>query len=161
MTAEESLKLLVELTAAYPATRMPTETAVVWRTWLQALPYAEAKRAVAMVCAQQDFPTVHQMIAACGITAEPVLALLVAAKDGGYEIVRDDTSKNGWRSSREALPEPPKVRTPMPADVKESIQAALAKIEARHVNGRPGTLTVDPAIEAELREANQRFEAAS
>lgn len=133
MTAQQALSLLAELAAAYPATKMPTESAVVWRTWLQALPYAEARRAVSMVCAQQDFPTVHQMIAACGITSEPVLAMLVAAKDGGYEILRDDTTKHGWRSSREALREPERKGVPCPPEIREQIQGYIAKLAEKRV----------------------------
>lgn len=133
MTTEQAGRCLVELAAAFPSVRLPKETIAVWRQWLEALPHAEAKRAVALVCAQHDFPTVHQLIAACGISSEPVLAMLVAAKDGGFEIVRDDTDKHGWRSSRGALTEPVHEGVPCPPDIREQIKGYIGKLAEKRV----------------------------
>lgn len=133
MTSEQAGRCLVELAAAFPSVRLPKETIAVWRQWLEALPVAEAKRAVSLVCAQHDFPTVHQMIAACGIASEPVLAMLVTAKDGGFELVRDDTNRHGWRTSRDALPEPPRVGVPCPPEIREQIQGYIGKLAEKRV----------------------------
>lgn len=147
MTPTEAAKVMIELTAAFPATRMPAETVNVWRKWLEALPAAEARRAVLLVSAQEDFPTVHQMIAACGISSEPVVAMLVAAREGGYELVRDDRARHGWRTSQDALPGGTPTGVPIPPDVRKQIKARLAQLaESKRLREpRPESREIDLA----------------
>lgn len=160
MNAEQAARCMVELSAAFPSVRLPRETIAVWRQWLEALPFVEAKRAVSLVCAQHDFPTVHQMIAACGISSEPVLAMLVAAKEGGFELVRDDTSKHGWRTSMDALPEPVNQGVPCPPEIKAEIREKLARLAAKRVAEGAERPEVKPdQLAAELAMADARFNA--
>lgn len=160
MNAEQAARCVVELTAAFPSVRLPKETVVVWRQWLEALPYQEARRAVSLVCAQHDFPTVHQMVAACGISSEPVLAMLVAAKDGGFELVRDDSARHGWRTSRDALPEPEPTGVPCPPEIKADIREKLARLAAKRVDaGAERSEVGDGHLAAELAAADARFNA--
>jgi hypothetical protein len=130
MSPQEAGRLLAEIAAAYPAMKMPKETALVWRSWLEALPYDLARFAVLTVCAKQDWPKVSDVVAACGIGSEQAMALLVAAKEGGYEIVRADNAI-GWTTTRKALPEAEETHgppIPMPDDVRERIRAAINRI---------------------------------
>lgn len=176
MKPDEALALHRRLVDAFPTARslMTPGNAQEWKAWLLALPYEVAAPAMTTLIAGSDFPAIHQFLAACGFDCgperyggpmknTPAMALLSAARDGGYELVRDPNSPHGWRSSREALPEPPRVRTPMPPEVKASIARSLAKMETRMTRGRPdgSALTVDPHIEAELAAVDAAFRAVS
>lgn len=160
MKPDEALRLHKRLIDAFPTVRslMTPGNAVEWRSWFEALPLEVAAPAMTMLIAGSDFPAVHQFLSACGfdcgperaggpLKVTPAFAMLAAARDGGYELVRDPEAPHGWRPAREALPEPPRVRTPMPEDVRQQMKAALAKMNSRHVNGG-NPLTVDAVMSA-------------
>lgn len=110
------MQLQKRLADAYPTQRalFTGENASEWKGWLLALPYADASRAITYLIAGSDFPNVHQFLQGCGFDCSPeyrggpmkitpALAMLVAARDGGYELARDAQSPHGWRSSQGAL----------------------------------------------------------
>jgi hypothetical protein len=131
VTSVQAGQLLVELAAAYPQMKLPVETVRVWRSWLEAMPFEETRRGLLVVCAKEEFPKITHVIAAAGIASEQAVSMLVAARDGGYEIVRDDKAPHGWSTTRRALPEPEETHGPsiaMPDDVRERIRAAINRI---------------------------------
>jgi hypothetical protein len=134
VTSMEAGKLLVELGAAYPQMKLPLESAKVWRSWLEAMPYQDTRRGLLVVCAREEFPKITHVIAAAGIVSEQAVSMLVAARDGGYAIVRDDQAPHGWRTTRDALPAAPTAgygpSIPMPEDVRRKIEAAVGRIVA-------------------------------
>lgn len=131
MNRKEAAGLLMKIVSAYPSLPFPKATVAEWEEWLLALPYDVGRRGVLTVCASEDFPKIPALIRACGIGSEPVMAMLVAAKDGGFELVRDETAQLGWRTTRDALPAPEQTHgepIPMPEEVRQRIKAAIHRI---------------------------------
>lgn len=175
MKPAEAMALHKRLVDAFPTVRSlasgdnPKE----WRSWFEALPFEDAARALTIVIAGSDFPTVHQFLAACGFDCgpqriggslrpiTPAFAMLMAARDGGYELVRDHDSPHGWRSSRPGLPEPEVVPVPCPPEVKAQMREALNKISERTVPPIDTARNASDrrALEYELAAADARFNA--
>lgn len=141
MKPEQALALHKRLVDAYPTMRslMTPGNATEWRSWLEALPFADASRALTTVIAREDFPTIHQLLAAIGFDGDPKrpptpqMQMLIAARDGKYELVRDPQSTHGWRSSLDQLPEPAHVAVPMPPEVREQIQGYIGRLAEKRV----------------------------
>lgn len=174
MKAADALKLHKRLIDAFPMARSLAVggNADEWRGWFQALPFEDASRALTLLIAGSDFPTIHQFLSACGFDCgpekpggpmklTPAVAMLQSARDGGYELVRDPQSPHGWRSSMDALPEPEHERTPMPEDVRASIREKLARLAAKKVPEIDVAKNAGDraALEAELAMADAQFQA--
>lgn len=132
MTREQAGELLLKIVRAYPAVPFPKGTIAEWEEWLLALPYDVGRRAVLTVCASEDFPKIPALIRACGIGSEQAKALLIGAKDGGYEIVQADNAI-GWTTTRKALAAPEDQHgepVPMPAEAREKMLAAMGRLAA-------------------------------
>lgn len=175
MKPDEALTLhkrLIDAFPTLPSLRMG-ENPKEWRAWLEALPFEDASRGITHVIAGSDYPTIHQFLAACGFDCgperpgqpmrpvTPAFALLMAARDGGYELVRDHDSPHGWRSSRPGLPEPEVVPVPCPPEIKAQMREALHKISERTVPpiGTARNASDRRALEYELAAADARFRA--
>lgn len=131
MTSVQAGRLLVELAAAYPQMKLPVETVRVWRSWLEAMPYEETRRGLLTVCAKEEFPKVTHVIAAAGIASEQAVSMLVAAREGGFEIVRDEQAAPGWTTTRKQLEAPREQHgpsVPCPPEIAAEIRRRITTI---------------------------------
>lgn len=148
MTSADALALMVELSNAYPAWDCPEATASTWRSWLEALPYDVARPALLRMCAKEPWPKVSALIAECGIGSEQAHAMLVAAKEGGYEIVRDPGTVYGWRTTQAALAPPieKRERVPCPPELQQEIRRRINTIAtSKDVNAPKGATGAAPS----------------
>lgn len=130
MKREQAAELMYKIVRAYPAVPFPKPTVDEWTEWLVALPADVGRRAVLTVCASEDFPKIPALIRYCGIGSEQAKALLIAAKDGGYEIVQADNAI-GWTTSRLALEADGEVHgepITCPPEIAEKIRASIHRI---------------------------------
>lgn len=149
MTPTQAMALHQRLLDAFPTQRalFLGNAAAEWRSWLEALPHAEAARAVTVLVAGSSWPTISQLLGACGfdcapdkpggpIRLTPAVNVLIAAREAGDEVVRDPSNPHGWRCSRDALPAARTAEVPCPPEVRAEIRRMLGALASKRVPAR-------------------------